>query len=613
MDEWPSRKFKGRTVFQGNNGKDEAADVALFAELGSSPANMEAGKALDAYGSMPGNRTSQGDGKQAYTQALMQGILTWIRLPRNRWPKEWIGVYKDPVVLLILALYGHPDSGGLWQRHCEKALYAVGFHPLYPECWPSMFWHPKLKLLLGVYVDDFKMSGPSKNIDEGWKLISSQIDMDTPEDAGRYLGCEHVFKQNVKLDVSAHPFAHVFDASIPDPSSKPASPARRTKDYWEHMPELGVCVHHHLQPRKKFQDKPKDDTSFRAGTHRLTVCEPCQTHDEPKEYVHDMESQNPTGLPFWWTGSTYFVDKSIKEPSKVLAAAKKIRDKSGAKKAARAQGFTFLDELEQNKSKCMTKNVNTVEYDMRQFLQQCLDRYVELAGPNVKFKKVSTPFPDDKIARPIMDEAEARGELQPIASRVLMKVLFAARMARFDLLRATQGLASRVTKWSPDCDKSLHRLMCYIHTTLDRTMVGFVGDPPEACKTWLFADSDHAGEHDNRSTSGCLLALVGPNTFYPLTAFSKKQTSTAMSSTEAEVTAANLALRAVGLPSSCLWSVIRYAGGDSTQQKPSAEWKLVPKIPKMIIGSTVHSPTKLPEFMSNPEINCITLLIRIVQ
>ena len=463
----PMRKFKGRTVFQGNNVKDEAADVALFAELGSSPANMEAGKALDAYGAMPGNKTTQGDGKQAYTQALMQGILTWIRLPRNRWPKEWIGVYKDPVVLLVLALYGHPDSGGLWQRHCEKALYAVGFHPLYPECWPSMFWHPRLKLLLGVYVDDFKMSGPSENIDAGWKLIASQIDMDTPEDAGRYLGCEHIFKFDVKLNKSDHPFAHVFDASVPDPSSKPASPARRTRDYWEHMPELGVHVHHHLQPRKKFQDKPKDSESFRAGTHRLTVCEPCQSNDEPKEFVHDTESQSPTGLPFWWTGSTYFVDKSISNPTQALAAAKKIRDKSGAKKAARAQGFTFLDELEHQRTSCMTKNVNTVKYDMKQFLQQCIDRYVELAGPNVKFKKVSTPFPDDKIARPIADEAEARGELQPIASRVLMKVLFAARMARFDLLRATQGLASRVTKWSPECDKSLHRLMCYIHTTMD--------------------------------------------------------------------------------------------------------------------------------------------------
>ena len=57
----PLRKFKGRTVFQGNN-VNESSDVALFAELGSSPANMEAGKSLDAYGSMPGNRISQGDG-----------------------------------------------------------------------------------------------------------------------------------------------------------------------------------------------------------------------------------------------------------------------------------------------------------------------------------------------------------------------------------------------------------------------------------------------------------------------------------------------------------------------------------------------------------------------
>ena len=87
---------------------------------------------------------------------------------------------------------------------------------------------------------------------------------------------------------------------------------------------------------------------------------------------------------------------------------------------------------------------------------------------------------------------------------------------------------------------------------LDRTMVGFIGGPPESCKTWLFADSDHALEHDNRSTSGCLLALVGPNTFYPLTAFSKKQTSTAMSLTEAEVTARTLLyVLLVYLPPAC--------------------------------------------------------------
>ena len=48
------RKFKGRTVFQGNNVRDENSDVALFSELGSSPASMEAGKAVDAYGPQPG-------------------------------------------------------------------------------------------------------------------------------------------------------------------------------------------------------------------------------------------------------------------------------------------------------------------------------------------------------------------------------------------------------------------------------------------------------------------------------------------------------------------------------------------------------------------------------
>ena len=50
------RTFKGRTVFQGNNVRDENADATLFSvsELGSSPATMKAGKAVDAYGSQPG-------------------------------------------------------------------------------------------------------------------------------------------------------------------------------------------------------------------------------------------------------------------------------------------------------------------------------------------------------------------------------------------------------------------------------------------------------------------------------------------------------------------------------------------------------------------------------
>ena len=92
----------------------------MFQELSSSPATMPAGKALDAYGLLEGNAIEQADAVQSYTQALLQGHDTWIRLPRDRWPdssfkdgnKRKDPKYHDPVVKLRLALYGHPDSGG---------------------------------------------------------------------------------------------------------------------------------------------------------------------------------------------------------------------------------------------------------------------------------------------------------------------------------------------------------------------------------------------------------------------------------------------------------------------------------------------------------------------
>ena len=44
----------------------------------------------------------------------------------------------------------------------------------------------------------------------------------------------------------------------------------------------------------------------------------------------------------------------------------------------------------------------------------------------------------------------ARGALAPHAASVLMKLLYAARIARFDLLRSINLLARNVTKWTVD-------------------------------------------------------------------------------------------------------------------------------------------------------------------
>ena len=58
-------------------------------------------------------------------------------------------IYSRPVVKLRIALYGHPDSGGLWEQHCESQLKAVGFIMPDPEGWPSVFFHPVFEITAG--------------------------------------------------------------------------------------------------------------------------------------------------------------------------------------------------------------------------------------------------------------------------------------------------------------------------------------------------------------------------------------------------------------------------------------------------------------------------------
>ena len=125
------RTYKGRAVFQGNNVKDEYGQWAIFAELGSSPATMEAARAADAYGLCPGHAVQQSDAEQAYTQAWLTGTETWVRLPRDQWPERWHrDKMEDPVCRLELALYGHPDSGTDWEKYSHDHVVSVGFQPV---------------------------------------------------------------------------------------------------------------------------------------------------------------------------------------------------------------------------------------------------------------------------------------------------------------------------------------------------------------------------------------------------------------------------------------------------------------------------------------------------
>ncbi len=121
---------------------------------------------------------------------------------------------------------------------------------------------------------------------------------------------------------------------------------------------------------------------------------------------------------------------------------------------------------------------NAVIYDMGSFWEQCVARYVEVAGPGVKVKEVNTSFLIDEgnhdLARDLVtgdlpccawcgyvdgaisstvavstfreDSSTPEANGQPgyvvdTAARALMNILYAARMARFDLLSPVQELA----------------------------------------------------------------------------------------------------------------------------------------------------------------------------
>ena len=188
-----SRKFKGRVVFQGNRVVNQNWNVAVFQDMGNSPATMDASRACDCYGCIPNHTVQCADAEQAYIQADLKGNDCWITLPPEQVPASWSKKYphmRNPVVRLVKALYGHPDSGSFWEEHCDTRVRAQGFEPM-GVTWPSTYFHPTLKLFLVIYVDDFKLAGPKENLDKGWKLLMTDITIDPPQAVGLFLGCVH--------------------------------------------------------------------------------------------------------------------------------------------------------------------------------------------------------------------------------------------------------------------------------------------------------------------------------------------------------------------------------------------------------------------------------------
>ena len=199
----PDAPYKGRIVMAGNNLQtgDGREAYTLFTEVSGPPATMTAARLGIATAALLGHSVTVRDAESAYIQARIDGegrCPTFVRLPPWMMPDSWFVNqnrsmpcrFRDPVCRLRRALYGHPESGALWEKTLDEVVRKLGFKKV--EAWPGTYHCEEHSALLIVYVDDLLLICP-KAVEAGiWSKIEGQIRFkDPPLPINRYLGVHH--------------------------------------------------------------------------------------------------------------------------------------------------------------------------------------------------------------------------------------------------------------------------------------------------------------------------------------------------------------------------------------------------------------------------------------
>jgi hypothetical protein len=146
-------------VYRGDQIRNQSGEHVFFAEneTATTPTAIAALNLTLWFGLR--TIVSCADCVQAYLQCKLDGN-TWVILPLELWLPEWKQKY-DPLtklaVRLVKSLYGHPQSGNLWQAHLEIQLLAMNVVPI--EQYPSNFVfrrgpNQEHALILTIYVGD---------------------------------------------------------------------------------------------------------------------------------------------------------------------------------------------------------------------------------------------------------------------------------------------------------------------------------------------------------------------------------------------------------------------------------------------------------------------------
>jgi hypothetical protein len=180
-----------------------------------------------------------------------------------------------------------------------------------------------------------------------------------------------------------------------------------------------------------------------------------------------------------------------------------------------------------------------------------------------RLTRVQTPSLDVKPEDWCSEELMQPGLFKDVAASLLMSALYSARMYRYDYLYQVTFLARLVSKWTILADRLLVRLFSYIMTTASMTMTGTIVE--RSFDDWtidVFCDADLNGAPDTtKSTSGGLVRVVCPRgTSFVIEAWTKKQSTTALSTAEAEMTSLMTAVRDHCVPLQIIYASFRADG-----------------------------------------------------
>ena len=165
--------------------------------------------------------------------------------------------------------------------------------------------------------------------------------------------------------------------------------------------------------------------------------------------------------------------------------------------------------------------------EMTSYAQSIVQFYCELCGiSEASLKAVPSPaLPESNMSD---EEADQQGWLHKDAAKALMRLLWLSRLSRPDISFIVCRLAANVSRWSRWDDCQLHRLVSYIHHTHTYRCCGSVsyGHGPVVD----FASCPWTAN----STSGIVIGVQTGEALFPVFWQSKKHSSVARSTSEAE-------------------------------------------------------------------------------